>query len=683
MSSANLPSGVGVSVQNATIGGNLTISGVTVQNILPAQRPPLWVNVPRLPPRFVGRDALVDQLVELLQSGSPSAAVHGLPGAGKSALAVVLAHHPALLAHFSDGVLWAGLGPTPDVMSLLAAWGDALGVDVTDKPTVELRSQAVANAIGQQKLLLVLDDAWQIEPAQYLRCGGPNCAHLLTSRDLGLARVFAGDRRRAFVAPELADEPACALLREIAPEAWAADPAQAAQLAAGVGGLPLALELVGAFLAAPERSLFPQLAQAALGEMADPARRLAQASVRLGTVDGKQVSLQETIALSLAYLPQSAVSVFHALGAFAPRPAGFDLAAAQAVAQAVTEADAATLATLVARSLVEQAGPETLALHQVVADVARGALPPEAAACHREYYLGQVNENRQDWQRIEGLYSQVQWAWQRAVTGGAAVEEVLILAEALRIYQQRRGLWQDRLAWYEHALELARAAGRLDDVSALLTNIGKVHDDLGDKPRALAYYEQALLLDRQLEDKSGEATDLNNIGAVYHHLGDKSQALAYYEQALPLRRQVGDRAGEAATLNNMGAVYDDLGDKQQALVYYEQALPLRRQVGDRTGEATTLNNLAFINYQQGQIERSAETLAQAVDLFRETGAAQDEAACLYNLALVYKALRTPERATACLTRSIALLEQHQLDRDSAGVPLAEHRRLLAELTGKE
>ena len=168
------PNAAAIIFTNVSVGGNLTIGDVTVTNITQmAQRPPLWANVPRLPVRFVGRDALVDELVRLLRGGAPSVAVHGLPGVGKSALAVVLAHHPDLLAHFSDGVLWAGLGPTPDVMSALAAWGDALGVDVTDKPTPELRSQAVGNAIGQQRLLLVIDDAWQIEPAQLLRCGGP------------------------------------------------------------------------------------------------------------------------------------------------------------------------------------------------------------------------------------------------------------------------------------------------------------------------------------------------------------------------------------------------------------------------------------------------------------------------------------------------------------------------------
>ena len=55
------------------------------------------------------------------------------------------------------------------------------------------RSQAVGDAIGQRHILLIIDDAWQREAADdWLRCGGPNCCHLLTTRYKDIARDFAG-----------------------------------------------------------------------------------------------------------------------------------------------------------------------------------------------------------------------------------------------------------------------------------------------------------------------------------------------------------------------------------------------------------------------------------------------------------------------------------------------------------
>lgn len=69
----------------------------------------------------------------------------------------------------------------------------------------------------------------------------------------------------------------------MAPEACAADPGAAHSLAQAVGGLPLALELVGGYLAAPERHYFPDLATAALAELTDPSYRLRLAQRRLGS----------------------------------------------------------------------------------------------------------------------------------------------------------------------------------------------------------------------------------------------------------------------------------------------------------------------------------------------------------------------------------------------------------------
>jgi hypothetical protein len=173
----------------------------------------LFLGVPSLPAHFLGRDDLLADLVNRLCRDTAGLALsaEGLPGVGKTTLAVAVAYHPAILAHFSDGVLWAGLGPRPDPMSLLAGWAAALGHDVSDRLDLPARSQAVKDAIGLRHLLLVIDDAWDLDAATSLRCGGPHCAHLLTSRDQNLARKFAGAGRVIRV-PVLEDDPAYTLL---------------------------------------------------------------------------------------------------------------------------------------------------------------------------------------------------------------------------------------------------------------------------------------------------------------------------------------------------------------------------------------------------------------------------------------------------------------------------------------
>ncbi len=213
-------------------------------------KPGLYINVPPMPANFVGREQLLTDLVDQLVRGqSVALSADGLPGVGKTNLAVALARHPRVLAHFADGVLWGPLGRQADVASIQATWAEALGTDLRDLIDPMERAQRLNNAMGQRRLLLVLDDAWAWEPVAQLVPGGPNVAALLTTRNQSIAEIRRrrADGQRAYAGTE----PAHALLTTLAPEAWRSDPHAAADLADRVDGLPLALELLGGYLAAP------------------------------------------------------------------------------------------------------------------------------------------------------------------------------------------------------------------------------------------------------------------------------------------------------------------------------------------------------------------------------------------------------------------------------------------------
>ncbi len=212
---------------------------------------------------------------------------------------------------------------------------------------------------------------------------------------------------------ELTPAAAQELLQTLAPKAWEADPKAAEALLAAVGYLPLAIELLGGYLNAGAAGRFAAHSGSALADLTDPARRLHLATRRLGSHESAAVTLHDTIALSLEGLREEAplaVDAFYSLGAFAPKPATFDLAAALAVLG--ESGDAETLALLADRNLLEIDEDETLALHQTLADVARDGDSRGSARCPREHYLAQVNEDRQNWQAIEAIYPQISRAWQ-------------------------------------------------------------------------------------------------------------------------------------------------------------------------------------------------------------------------------------------------------------------------------
>ena len=453
-----------------TQGGNFIGRDQINNNFLPHPDRALYVNVPPLPPYLYGRAEIIQTLVARLTAGASTAlCAEGLPGVGKTTLAVVLAHHKTVLAHFSDGVLWAGLGPQANVAAIQAQWATALGIDLADIADPHARRQRLDNAIGQRKLLLVIDDAWEIEAAKLLRSAGPQVAHLLTTRDRSLARTFAGATHAVSVSV-LDAAAGYALLQALAPDACAADPDTAQSLVTAVGGLPLAIELLGGYLAAPERSTFADLSQQAFAELADPRQRLQLATERLGQ-PGQLTTLLATIALSLDDLGKrtpAAVATFYALGAFAPKPATFTRAAAEAV----TGCDGVTLALLISRNLVEQiATPEPatiqLALHQTLGDVAQQQTPATAFTTHRDYYLAIVEEDREDWPRIKRLYPQILYAWQQQVMVNASSSVFIRFAKATGTYQRMQGLWSDRLSWLIHTLAIAEGEADLGEIASL------------------------------------------------------------------------------------------------------------------------------------------------------------------------------------------------------------------------
>jgi tetratricopeptide (TPR) repeat protein len=581
----------------------------------------LFFNVPPLPAHeLVGRDEMLTDLrTQLVRGGAVAiTALNGLPGVGKTTLAVMLTHDEQVRAHFSGGILWAGLGQNPAVDDILNQWADALGASLSGIAETADRARRVQAAIAARvaqhgPMLLVIDDVWSLEHAHALNLACENCAVLLTTRDEVIAKRFASQPPARV--EELPEDKAVKLLMNVG-QVDNLSYADLARLARAVGGLPLALMLVGGYLL--DHVTFTAEARAAM-------TALGQTETWLGLVDThRRLALQDVIGLSLDALPDDARTAFAGLAAFAPKPADFT----EEAALAVTGAEVGMLGKLVKRNLLEKVTPKRATLHPTLAAVAErraGERLPELRLAHARYYLDWVNQDRKAWQHIEPELEQIRAAWnhvqtlevlrstpERSEVGETSRVSVLDYVWAMHRFQELRGLWREKIDWIECGLKAARALGKRKDEATLLNNIGAVYDALGDHRRALEVYEQALPIRREVGDRAGEAATLNNIGMVYDSLGERRRALEVYEQALPIQREVGDRAGEATTLNNIGLVYHALGDNRRALEYFEQALPIHREVGYRAGEGVTLNNMGWICLAEGDLAQAQAHFEQAL-----------------------------------------------------------------------
>lgn len=233
---------------------------------------------------------------------------------------------------------------------------------------------------------------------------------------------------------------------------------------------------------------------------------------------------------------------------------------------------------------------------------------------------------------------------------------------AQQVYQQAKQLYdqktvaarQQALQKFEQALDLYRRDGDRSSQAAVLTYIGKIHSDFGEKQTAQDYYQKALSIYQQIGNKSGEGTALNNIGKIYSELGERQKALDYYHQALPLRRLVKDTRGEAITLNNIGVIYGYLGEHQKALEYYNQSLPLKMQVGDQASAANTINSIGKVYSDLGDEQTALDYYQKSIPLYQQGNDKSGEAVALNNIALVYSNRGDQKAALDYHQKSLAL-----------------------------
>ncbi|MEO3886350.1 AfsR/SARP family transcriptional regulator [Nonomuraea sp. B5E05] len=301
--------------------------------------------------------------------GPPSvAAIHGAGGAGKSALAVHAAHGVA--ERFADGVLYVDLraataGRTPltpyEALSRLLR---SLGVDGAAVPSsLDEAAARYRSLTSTRELLVVLDDALDAGQVRRLIPAGPRCAVVVTSRQV----MDSLDSTSRLDLSGLADADATALLaRTVDPARVAAEPEAAQRIVRLCGGLPLALRISAARLAArPDRRL------------SSLAEQLADDTRRLDVLEHADLAIRTSIAAGLQHLrgEPDAGHVFHLLGLMGT---GTHTAAATSAVIGWPEARAeAALTRLLDARLLERAGSRRYRMPDLIRLYAR-----EQAAHH-------------------------------------------------------------------------------------------------------------------------------------------------------------------------------------------------------------------------------------------------------------------------------------------------------------
>ncbi|MGK5543563.1 BTAD domain-containing putative transcriptional regulator [Streptomyces sp. URMC 127] len=671
---------------------------------------------------FTGRNEEVDRLCAALEKGRIVAlsSISGMGGIGKTALAVRVAHR--MRHRFPDGQLYAdlrGTDPRPaEPMEVLGRFLRVLGVRAGHLPALPgERAALYRSMLATRQVLILLDNARDLAQVRDLLPGAPGSAVLLTSRSrlAGLTGATLVDLR------PMARPEALELLTRIAggPRV-SAEPEAAAEVLEACGRLPLAIRIVGSWLAArPDHTL------------AKTAALLADEQRRLGALRAEDTAVETTFRLGMDLLDAEHIRAFHLLAL----PEMTELGAPAAAALlARPEREAEELCeSLVDLSLLESVAPGRYRYHDLLRLFARQSACADVPGSERtaaltrllEFCLASALGAHRAWLpddvfpgnaaplRSAGLGftgPQEAAAWlldeQTSLLGlieQAAGDPCLsltvcadlllaadplgrlgaqpygieraarILAEAARAAGHRtaeaRALYmlgssvQHRFAmrlgapYLDRAVELCRATGDRTLLAHVLITRGGGALALRDFTAAHAMLTEALAHGRALASRGIEAYALGFLGLALLATGRAEEGLAHCREAVAVTRATRDVAGEANALHNLGQVCLRTGRTSEALDSLHESLRLWRETGSRFREGLLLGAIAEAHNLSGRPAEAAEHAEPARDIAEARGDAGILARALAQLGHAHRLQGDADRAREHYRRSESVFRE--------------------------
>ena len=564
-------------------------------------------------------------------------ALNGLPGVGKTALSIALAHDPKVREHFHDGILWAALGPDPDISVLLSHWGTLLGLSAAEIAAMDndqAWAKALHTAIGSRKMLLVIDDAWEIEQALTFKVGGPNCAHLVSTRFPTIATEIAPGH--ATMIRELSEQEGVTLLKTLAPGVVEHAGHMVTDLVQAVGGLPLALTLMGNYLRRQAHGGQARRIRNALQQLSNAVVRLHLTEPR-GPIDRHSslsnenpISLQSIIAVTDEQLSEDARIALYALAVFPPKPNHFSEDAALVITAASLEA----LDALSDAGLLESSGQALYTLHQVIADYARVQLQASQNIDPYirliDYAIDFVHAHKTDYELLE-VESPIILAALDAAHDINRPEELVQAVLAFAPFLLLRGSYQLAEKHLQRAHQAALALKDSSGITGTLLYLGEIALKLGNYPEAENLFLQGLALARQSNNNDLLCTLLTNLGGVKWKRGEYTHADTYLQEGLTLARQIGDQNQMSALLKTLGLIAVSRGDYAQSEAFFKEGLTYARQTGDREQMCVLLMDLGATAGEQGKHAQAEQYFQDALVLARQIGHSEWISALLSNL----------------------------------------------------
>jgi tetratricopeptide (TPR) repeat protein/transcriptional regulator with XRE-family HTH domain len=652
-----------------------------------------------LPPAasaLVGREPEYARLEAFLSPDAdvPGAArvcvVTGMPGIGKTALAVGAAH--SFGDRFADGCLFIdlrGFAPRPDPVSpadALALLLADLGVaEQTIPATLPGRIGLFRNETAHKRLLLILDNADSVEQVNSLLPAAAGCRVLVTSR----RRLPALDDADVIALDPLSRDAGATLFRRVCVRADAWDGA-VRRIVGACGGHPLAIRILAARCRA-DASLTPHLL----------AGKLADARGRMQRIEDDERSIADAFDISFALLPAGQQRIFALLGLHPP--VEFDACTVAALADRTVPATERLLEQLFLAGLLEPGGPGRYRMHDLLVhyagQVAERALPKseihaavrrllDAAllACHEADQV--ITPHRY---RVPLVATPSGPAGHRTFTSYAAAHSWLTgsldtlsaFCETAREYGYDEHCWQlaytlrgifflgkHWAAWertHDAALAAARRLGDRRAQGVTLNNLGLLYCLQGRYDKAHVALSEAIGLFQATKDPHGEFTARSHRAWMLHCLGRYGEALAEQSAALAFHQQAGSARNIAITKRDMASTEVELCRIDDAIKHLRDAADAFGALGLPLDMTMTLNALGEATLRSGDYKTAERHHEAALEAAVRSGSPYEKARAHAGLGRQARLTGRPARARHQLTRAARLYRELGAAREAAEV----------------
>ncbi|MFF4053766.1 BTAD domain-containing putative transcriptional regulator [Streptomyces chartreusis] len=661
----------------------------------------------QLPPEvgdFVADETLVEAVCDAVCARKDGerlnvAVLLGQPGVGKSTLARHVAHRVAA-EWFPDGQLYCDLrgmsGQPVSPSEALGRFLRALGIPGQVIPdALDERAEMYRSLLAERRILVLLDDVVSESQVLPLLPGSGSSGVLVTSR--GQLTALPG-RCRFDIRPMGTNQAVQFLGRIIGEHRLESEREAAGALIRLVGGLPLALRIIGARLAArPHWSLTSML------------YRLENEQGRLDELAYGELSIRASLTLSYDYLDAADRRLLCLISLTEGAEIPSWLGAALVDDRRPHPAD--LLEPLIDMRLLDitstQGGEFRCGLSHIVRTFAHERLPSEiseaeragavrrmvggwlalAERAHKEIYGGTytlVTGRAERWHPPEDhvrrcLRDPLGWLESEQINLLNAVELAARsgldelcweLATTLVTLFEARGysdLW-DRT--HHIALGAVQEAGNERGQAAVLASLGTLHLHRGGHEAAGPYLSTALEIFQRLGELTGQALCLRDLARIEQHYGNDDRSLALYEGAERTFVRAGDVIGRAYVLGEMCYITMRRADFTRTRSYLDEALGICRSAGFDRGQALVLRRLGQMLMYQGQYEEAERTLLEVLDMVEASGDLIGEGYVLHDLGRVSARLHRVEQALQYYSQS-AKVRERLLDHSGAAAVRAD------------